>query len=119
MSASAGAAPTAWTRGAAGPSRSAPAGSELLALTRVSAGYRGVPVVQDVSLSVGAGEISLVVGPNGAGKSTLVKTAIGELEPLGGRIVFAGQDVSSWGEERRARSLASATCRRCGMSSRP
>jgi branched-chain amino acid transport system ATP-binding protein len=80
----------------------APPEGELLALTRVSAGYHGVPVVQDVSLTVGAGEISLVVGPNGAGKSTLVKTAIGELEPLGGRIIFDGKDVSSWSEERRS-----------------
>ena len=75
---------------------------DLLALSGVSAGYRGVPVVQDVSLGVAAGEISLVVGPNGAGKSTLVKTAIGELAPLGGRIIFDGEDVSGWSEERRS-----------------
>jgi len=77
-------------------------GEELLALRAVSAGYRGVPVVQDVSLDVSAGEISLVVGPNGAGKSTLVKAAIGELELLGGTIIFAGNDITSWGEERRS-----------------
>jgi ABC-type branched-subunit amino acid transport system ATPase component len=68
-------------------------GEELLALRGVSAGYRGVPVVHDVSLDVSAGEISLVVGPNGAGKSTLVKAAIGELELLG---------ITSGGEERRS-----------------
>lgn len=80
----------------------APAAADLLTLSGVSAGYRGVPVVQDVSLGVDAGEISLVVGPNGAGKSTLVKTVIGELALLGGRVTFAGQDVSGWTEERRS-----------------
>jgi branched-chain amino acid transport system ATP-binding protein len=59
-------------------------------------------VVQDVSLTVAAGEIALVVGPNGAGKSTLVKAVIGELPLLGGSISFNGSDVSRWDEEHRA-----------------
>ena len=93
--------PDATAPGAA-PPVPARAEGELLALAGVSAGYRGVPVVVDVSLAVRAGEISLVVGPNGAGKSTLVKAAIGELPLLGGRIVFDGADVSGWSEERRS-----------------
>jgi branched-chain amino acid transport system ATP-binding protein len=59
-------------------------------------------VVRDVSLSVAASDIELVVGPNGAGKSTLVKAIIGELPLLGGSIEFDGADVSRWDEERRA-----------------
>ena len=74
----------------------------LLALEDVTAGYRGVPVVRGVSLTVDAGEIALVVGPNGAGKSTLVKAVIGELPLLGGSITFDGTDVSRWDEERRS-----------------
>ncbi len=74
----------------------------LLRVSSASAGYRGVSVVRDVSLSVAASEIVLVVGPNGAGKSTLVKAVIGELPLLGGGVEFDGVDVSSWDEERRA-----------------
>lgn len=74
----------------------------LLDISGLSAGYRGVPVVQDVSLSVAASEVALVVGPNGAGKSTFVKAVIGELPLMGGRIVFDQTDVTRWGEERRA-----------------
>jgi branched-chain amino acid transport system ATP-binding protein len=74
----------------------------LLDISGLSAGYRGVPVVQDVSLSVAASEVALVVGPNGAGKSTFVKAVIGELSLMGGRIVFDQTDVTRWGEERRA-----------------
>lgn len=74
----------------------------LLQLNAISAGYRRVPVVQDVGLAVAAGEIGLIVGPNGAGKSTLVKSVIGELPLLAGTLSFDGQDVSEWGEERRA-----------------
>jgi ABC-type branched-subunit amino acid transport system ATPase component len=80
----------------------AQASGPLLALDSISAGYRGVAVVQGVSLTVRAGEISLVVGPNGAGKSTLVKAVIGELPLLGGTLTFAGADIGRWDEERRA-----------------
>jgi branched-chain amino acid transport system ATP-binding protein len=74
----------------------------LLRVSSASAGYRGVKIVREVSLSVAASDIALVVGPNGAGKSTLVKAVIGELPLLGGRIEFDGIDVSDWDEERRA-----------------
>ncbi len=39
----------------------------------LAAGYGRVPVVTDVDLQVGIGEIVCIVGPNGAGKSTLLK----------------------------------------------
>ena len=74
----------------------------LLRVDSVSAGYRAVKVVSEVSLSVAASDIALVVGPNGAGKSTLVRAIIGELPLLGGSIEFDGVDVSRWDEERRA-----------------
>jgi branched-chain amino acid transport system ATP-binding protein len=77
-------------------------GGALLSVIGATAGYRNVPVVRDVHLSVAAAGIALVIGPNGAGKSTLVKAVIGELPLLAGRIEFDGVDVSKWGEERRA-----------------
>jgi len=74
----------------------------LLRVSAATSGYRGVPVVRDIDISVAESEIALVIGPNGAGKSTFVKAVIGELPLLGGRIEFDGRDVSGWGEERRA-----------------
>lgn len=41
-------------------------------------------VLDDVSLSVGAGEIVTLIGPNGAGKTSLVKLCLGLLKPTGG-----------------------------------
>ncbi|MGH2470720.1 MAG: ATP-binding cassette domain-containing protein, partial [Chloroflexota bacterium] len=52
---------------------------------------------------VGRGEVALVIGPNGAGKSTLVKAINGELPLLGGRVLFAGEDLSSATVDVRAR----------------
>jgi ABC-type branched-subunit amino acid transport system ATPase component len=60
----------------------------------VSAGYANHAVVRDVSLSVGAGEISCVVGPNGAGKSTLLRGITRDAQLLGGRVLLSGEDIS-------------------------
>ena len=59
----------------------------LLALDAVAAGYDGVPVLQEISLTLRPGARLGLLGPNGAGKSTLVRVLAGELQPLAGRRV--------------------------------
>ncbi|MFD2786396.1 gliding motility-associated ABC transporter ATP-binding subunit GldA [Hymenobacter rubripertinctus] len=49
--------------------------------------------VDDISFSVGKGEILGFLGPNGAGKSTTMKMALGYLPPSAGTIVVQGYDV--------------------------
>ena len=51
-----------------------------------------VRAVDDVSLSVGAGELVGYIGPNGAGKSTTIKMLTGILVPSSGTITVAGVD---------------------------
>jgi len=46
----------------------------------------GVPVIQDVSLSIDAGEFISILGPNGAGKTTLLKLLLGLIRPDTGRV---------------------------------
>lgn len=50
-------------------------------------GY-GRPLLDDISFSLNAGEILVIVGANGIGKSTLVQTLLGWLAPLLGTITF-------------------------------
>ena len=52
-----------------------------------------VPVVNNVSFSVKAGEITGYLGPNGSGKSTTVKMLTGLVEPSQGEILLDGVDV--------------------------
>jgi branched-chain amino acid transport system ATP-binding protein len=60
----------------------------------ITAGYGGVPVIRDVSIAVGPGEIVAVIGPNGAGKSTLLKSLVGILRLSSGRILLGSDDVT-------------------------
>jgi ABC-type branched-subunit amino acid transport system ATPase component len=60
----------------------------------ITSGYGGVPVIRDVSISVGPGEIVAVIGPNGAGKSTLLKSLVGILRLDSGRILLGADDVT-------------------------
>lgn len=56
----------------------------LLRLERISLRRHGRAILQEVSLSVSAGEIVTLIGPNGAGKSSLVKIALNLLAPDSG-----------------------------------
>lgn len=76
---------------------------EPLRVEGVTAGYRGVPVLRDVSFGVGAGQVVGLVGPNGAGKSTLLDVICGSLRPSAGRIWLFGRDVTRLPVHRRAR----------------
>ena len=55
-----------------------------LALDAVTSGYGGIPIVREVSLEVGTGEIVAIVGRNGVGKTTLIETIAGLLPVVEG-----------------------------------
>jgi len=66
----------------------------MLKVSEIEVRYSGVPVIHNVSLEVGMGELVSVVGANGAGKSTLLKTIAGALHPSNGSIQFEDREVS-------------------------
>jgi branched-chain amino acid transport system ATP-binding protein len=66
----------------------------MLEVRHLSAGYDGISVLRDVSISVGAGEIVAVLGANGAGKTTLNRAVSGLIEAAAGKIIFDGQDLT-------------------------
>jgi len=61
--------------------------SPLLSLSEGRLGYGEKVVLDKVKLSLAPGARIGLLGPNGAGKSTLIKTLVGELAPIGGRLV--------------------------------
>ncbi len=75
----------------------------VFAAQEITAGYGGVPIIQGVSLDVGAGEVVSVIGPNGAGKSTLLKSLIGVLRVSPGEVTLDGERVTNRAPEQLAR----------------
>lgn len=67
--------------------------SMLLEAERVGVVYGRHKPVDDVSLSIGAGELLVIVGPNGAGKTTLMKLLTGELPAGSGTIRLDGEPL--------------------------
>ncbi len=69
-------------------------GTPYFSLEGLSVGYAPKNVlIRDIDIEVARGEILTLIGPNGAGKSTILKTITRQLKPLGGRVMFDGQDI--------------------------
>lgn len=66
----------------------------LLEVKNLDAGYGYLQILRSVSLNIDKGEYVGIVGPNGAGKSTTMKTIAGLIPPMGGHVMFNGEDIT-------------------------
>jgi len=71
--------------------------STLLETRSVSKSYGVFRALENVSMSVGEGELVSVVGPNGAGKTTLVNLLTGLLAPTSGEVLFMDKSIAGVG----------------------
>lgn len=67
---------------------------EALRVERLTKDFGGVRALNEVSLSVEAGERRAVIGANGAGKTTLINLINGEIPPTIGSVYILGKDVT-------------------------
>jgi sulfate transport system ATP-binding protein len=65
-----------------------------ITLDQVTKRYQSLPVVNDVSLEIGDGELLVLLGPSGSGKSTLLRAIAGLVEIDHGRVSLHGRDVT-------------------------
>ncbi|CAN5407408.1 ABC transporter ATP-binding protein [soil metagenome] len=75
----------------------------LLDVCELTAGYHGLPVVRDLNLTVGTGEIVALLGANGAGKTTTLAVIAGLIKPMSGTVTLGGTDVGGRAAFRLAR----------------
>src|SRR5580658_8529150 len=79
------------------------ASGDALVLEGVTRAFGALKAIEDVSLSVAAGERRAVLGANGAGKTTLFNAVTGDFPPTAGRIRFFGEDVTDFPVHERIR----------------
>jgi len=61
-------------------------GERLLSTDGLLVGYDGAAILPPLTMTIGAGELWAVIGPNGSGKSTFLRTALGLVPPVGGKV---------------------------------
>jgi branched-chain amino acid transport system ATP-binding protein len=74
----------------------------LLRIEHLSKAFDGIQALNDVSFSVGAGELVALIGPNGAGKTTCFNVINGQLKPDAGSVWLAGERIDGLPPQRVA-----------------
>ena len=84
------------------PQLSVQEGDVGLHIVNLRKSYRNRPVIRDVSMDLGRGEVVALLGPNGSGKTTCFYSIAGLVTPEGGRVIIDGRDVTPLPMYRRA-----------------
>jgi urea transport system ATP-binding protein len=69
-----------------------------LQVEHVTVSFDGFKALNDLTLSLEAGELRCIVGPNGAGKTTLMDIITGKTRPDTGTVRFEGKDITRYAE---------------------
>jgi len=85
------------------PNLSLQDGDVGLRIVNLRKSYRKRPVIRDVSITLGRGEVVALLGPNGSGKTTCFYAIAGLITPEGGHVIIDGRDVTALPMYRRAR----------------
>lgn len=82
----------------------------VLTAEALELGYRkgktSISLVKDISLSLEKGKLTCLLGPNGVGKSTLIKTLMGQLRPLSGKVFLQGKGLEKFSSQELAKHIA-------------
>lgn len=81
-------------------------GDYYVKLKNLVVGYNGKPLLSDINVGIGRGEIVTLIGPNGAGKSTILKSISRQLKLLGGSVLMDGNNVHELSYKALSRKMA-------------
>ena len=77
----------------------------IIRVENLTAGYDETIILHDINFEVYAGEVFVILGGSGCGKSTLLKTMISLYQPLAGRVLINGSDLTSAEDDERRRIM--------------
>ncbi len=86
-----------------GPALTVKDGEAGLRVVNLRKSYRKRPVIRDVSMDLGRGEVVALLGPNGSGKTTCFYAIAGLVTAEGGRVIVDGREATTLPMYRRAR----------------
>ncbi len=75
----------------------------MLRLKSINVNIAKVQVLRNLSLEVGEGEVACLIGPNGAGKTTTLRSVVGLVPTISGKIIFKGRDITDLPAHERAK----------------
>lgn len=73
---------------------------------KLSVGYDGIPLIQDINIKLDKGKILTLIGPNGSGKSTILKTITKHLKTICGTVLIDRHSVDGMGSRELARFIS-------------
>ena len=73
---------------------------------KMSVGYDGKPLIEQIEIHLKKGEILTLIGPNGAGKSTILKSIARQLELVGGAVYLDDKNLTAFSGNELSQTMA-------------
>lgn len=73
---------------------------------KLSVGYDGIPLIQDINIKLDKGKILTLIGPNGSGKSTILKTITKHLKTICGTVLIDRHSIDGMGSRELSRFIS-------------
>ena len=87
----------------------------MISLQNLTVGYGTKAVLSDINQVLKAGQLVCLLGSNGVGKSTILRTLAGFLQPLAGKVLLDGKDLSSLSLSQRSKTVSIVLTERVGV----
>ena len=78
----------------------------MIELQKLTVGYGEKPVLSDINQTLESGRLVCLLGSNGVGKSTLLRTLAGFLQPLSGKVLLDGKNLTSLSLSQRSKAVS-------------
>ena len=78
----------------------------MISLQNLTVGYGEKAILSDINQTLEPGRLVCLLGSNGVGKSTILRTLAGFLQPLAGKVLLDGKDLSSLSLSQRSKTVS-------------
>ena len=87
----------------------------MISLQILTVGYGEKAILSDINQTLEPGRLVCLLGSNGVGKSTILRTLAGFLQPLAGKVLLDGKDLSSLSLSQRSKTVSIVLTERVGV----